>query len=119
MFRAAERLSELQRIELELRHSAERDTDDDLERRRRREPCADRQSRRELALDATCGPAERTELVLDGVDVALPLQRRVLRRETNVRRRLAAQGDPRLDRDGQDEASDEVGVLADEVDAAG
>src|SRR5437763_755596 len=108
--RALQRAREVERLERELCDSAQRRSDRHLERRGRREPGADRQVRVNGAGDAHGRPPEPGQFRLDRRHVPLPaaLGRHRVRDERRLRRRLALDADPEVERDGEDEAADEV-----------
>src|SRR5438067_518790 len=122
---------ELEWGQLEVGDGAEREPDDDLERRRRGEPGAGRQGRTQLAAQPDGRPAEERELRRDARDVAReavsvtrPVRRegggltKRIRSELDRSGRLALEDDAEVDRRRQGDAACEVGELADQVDAA-
>src|SRR5581483_8830039 len=115
----AQRFRELERLELEAGDCAEREADHHLERRRRRQPGSDRQGRRERSPDGDLRATELAELRRDRIHVPLPALDVLGGRELGGVGRLAIEPYAAVDRGREDEAADEVGVLADQVDAAG
>ena len=121
MLGALQRAGEVERLDLELGDRAQSRRDRDLECRRRREAGADREVRAHGSLDPDGRPPERGQLLLDRSDVPLPAAVVRRTRPTSsdvVSRRDALDANAEVERDRQHEPADEVGVLADQVDAA-
>jgi hypothetical protein len=121
---------ELERIELEVGGSAQRERHHDLEGPRGTESGAPREIGVERALDPNRGTSESGEFLGDARHITAPtthlaapvrreLDRFARRAELDAFCGLGLKPDAELDRDREDEPAAVVGVLADQVDASG
>ena len=111
---------ELRRRQLEVRDVAQRERERHLQRRRRREPGADGNRRRDLSVHPDVRPAVLAEHGAQGVDVAVragvPVEPVDFDDVVCPRRRVHDALE--VDRHRQDQSVVVVGVVADQVDAA-